>query len=55
MEQFFEVGVTPGENGILQHSLSTVVIGEDGKIVAFYSTNDWTTAEVLAQIHRAAA
>ncbi len=50
MEQFFDVGVTPGENGTLQHSLSTVVIGKDGKIVAFWPTNDWTVDEVLAQI-----
>jgi protein SCO1/2 len=55
MEQFFDVGVTPGEDGTLQHSLSTVLIGKDGKVVAFYPTNDWTTAEVLAQIHSAAA
>ena len=55
MEQFFDVGVTPGENGTLQHSLSTVVIGKDGKIVAFYPTNDWTPAEVLANVHSAAS
>ena len=55
MEQFFDVGVTPGENGTLQHSLSTVVIGKNGKIFAFWPTNDWTTAEVLAQIHSAAS
>jgi protein SCO1 len=55
MEQFFDVGVTPGENGTLQHSLSTVVIGKDGKIVAFYPTNDWTPAEVLADVHSAAS
>ena len=55
MEQFFGVGVTPSDNGTLQHSLSTVVIGKDGKIVAFYPTNDWTTAEVLAEIHSAAS
>ncbi len=55
MEQFFDVGVTPGENGTLQHSLSTVVIGKDGKIVAFYPTNDWTPAQVLANIHAAAS
>ena len=53
MEQFFDVGVTPVENGTLQHSLSTVVIGKDGKIVAFYPTNDWTPAQVLADIHSA--
>ncbi len=55
MEQFFDIGVTPGENGTLQHSLSTVVIGKDGKIVAFYPTNDWTPAEVLADVHSAAS
>jgi protein SCO1/2 len=55
MEQFFGVGVTPGENGTLQHSLSTVVIGKDGKIVAYYPTNDWTSAEVLSAIHSAAS
>jgi protein SCO1/2 len=55
MEQFFDVGVTPGENGTLQHSLSTVVIGKDGKIFAFYPTNDWTPAEVLAEVHSAAS
>jgi protein SCO1 len=55
MEQFFDVGVTPGENATLQHSLSTVVIGKDGKIVAFYPTNDWTPAQVLADVHSAAS
>jgi protein SCO1/2 len=53
MEQFFDVGVTPGENGTLQHSLSTVVIGRDGKVVAFWPTNDWTVADVLAKIKAA--
>ena len=55
MEQFFDVGVTPAKDGTLQHSLSTVVIGKDGKIFAFYPTNDWTTTEVLAEIHSAAS
>ncbi len=55
MEQFFDIGVTPAKDGTLQHSLSTVVIGKDGKIFAFWPTNDWTPAEVLAQIHSAAS
>jgi protein SCO1/2 len=50
MEQYFDLGVTPGENGTLQHSLSTLVIGKDGKVVAFWPTNDWTVADVLAKI-----
>jgi protein SCO1/2 len=53
MEQYFDVGVTPGEKGSLQHSLSTVVIGKDGKVVAFYPTNDWTVADVLAKVKAA--
>ena len=53
MEQYFDVGVTPGQSGILQHSLSTVIIGKDGKVIAFYPTNDWTPAEVLAKINSA--
>jgi protein SCO1/2 len=55
MEQYFDVGVTPGESGTLQHSLSTIVIGKEGKVIAFYPTNDWTPAQILAQIHTAAA
>lgn len=53
MRQFFDVGVTPGPNGTLQHSLSTVVIGKDGKVVAFWPTNDWTVDQVLAKIKAA--
>jgi protein SCO1/2 len=54
MEQYFDVGVTPGKSGTLQHSLSTVVIGKDGKVIAFYPTNDWTPAEILAKIKASA-
>jgi protein SCO1/2 len=55
MEQFFDVGVTPGEKGTLQHSLATIVIGKDGKVIAFYPTNDWSVATVLQQVKQAAA
>jgi protein SCO1/2 len=54
MEQYFSVGVTPGEKGTLRHSLSTVVIGKDGKVVAFWPTNDWTVKEVLDKMVAAA-
>ena len=55
MEEFFDVGVTPGESGTLNHSLSTAVIGKDGKVRAWYPTNEWTPAEVLAAMKSAAA
>ncbi len=52
--QFFDVGVTPGEGRSLTHSLSTVLIGEDGRVLAWYPTNDWKPEEVVAQIRKAA-
>ena len=53
--QFFNVGVTPGDSRSLTHSLSTILIGKDGKIVAWYPTNDWSTTAVLAQIKKSSA
>lgn len=53
--QFFSVGVTPGDDKTLTHSLSTILIGKDGRIISWYPTNDWSPAEVLAEIKKAAA
>jgi protein SCO1 len=55
MEEFFDVGVTPGDDGTLTHSLSTALIGKDGKIRAWYPTNEWTPDEVLMAMKTAAA
>jgi protein SCO1/2 len=54
MEKWFAVGVTPGENGTLAHSLATTVIGRDGKVIAFYPTKDWDVKQVLGQMEAAA-
>ncbi len=53
--QFFNVGVTPGDSKSLNHSLSTVLIGKDGKVVAWFPSNEWKPADVLTQIKAAAA
>jgi len=53
--QYFDVGLQPGDPKTLTHSLSTVVIGKDGKVVAWYPTNDWKPAEVIAAVRAAAA
>jgi protein SCO1/2 len=53
--QFFNVGVTPGDSKSLSHSLSTVLIGKDGKVLDWYPSNDWKAADVLAEIKKAAA
>jgi protein SCO1/2 len=55
MTQFFNVGVTPGDSKSLTHSLSTVLIGKDGKIVDWYPTNEWKPEEIVAAIKKSAA
>jgi protein SCO1 len=50
LTQFFNVGVTPGDSKTLTHSLSTVLIGKDGKIIDWYPTSEWKPSDVLAQI-----
>ena len=52
--QFFDVGVTPGGDRSLTHSLSTVLIGKDGKVIAWYPTNEWSPEEVVRQMKQAA-
>jgi len=52
--QFFGVGVTPGERKTLNHSLSTAVIGKDGKIAAWYPTNEWKPSDVVAAVKQGA-
>ena len=57
VEQYFDVGVTgdSADPGSIQHSLSTVLIGKDGKVLAWYPTNDWKTGDVLTAVKSAAA
>jgi len=52
--EYFGVGVTSGENQTLNHSLSTIVIGKDGRIAAWFPTNDWKTEDVVAAVRKAA-
>ena len=53
--QYFDIGITPGENGTLMHSLSTILIGKDGRVAAWYPTNDWQPQEILQAVKDAAA
>ncbi len=55
LEHWFDVGVTPGAKGGLQHSLVTVIVGRDGRVLAFYPTNDWTVEQALQVMRSAAA
>jgi protein SCO1/2 len=53
VEEWFNVGVTPAKDGTLTHSLSTCVIGRDGKVLNWFPTNDWTPAQVLDVVKKA--
>jgi protein SCO1/2 len=55
VEQFFDVGVSPGSDNTLTHSLSTVVIAPSGKIFRSYPSNDWSPASVVADVKQALA
>lgn len=50
MEQFFDLGVTSGDNKSLTHSLSTVVVDKSGRVADWYPGNDWTAAQVVARM-----
>jgi protein SCO1 len=54
VDQFFDVGVSPGGNDTLTHSLSTVVIAPSGKIFRWYPTNEWTPAAAIDDMKQAA-
>jgi protein SCO1/2 len=50
--QYFDVGVTPGDSKSLTHSLCTVLIGKDGKVIQWYPTNEWQPDDVVATIRK---
>ena len=54
MTQFFDVGITGTDPQSIIHSLSTVMIGPDGKVIEWLPTNDWKPADVLADMRKAA-
>lgn len=50
VEKFFDVGVSPGADGTLTHSLSTVAIAPDGTVFHWYPTNDWSPEDAIRQL-----
>ncbi len=54
VDEFFDVGASPGANHTITHSLSTAIIGPDGKIFRWYPTNEWTPATVVNDLKQAA-
>ena len=50
MSRFFDLGTTSTPDTMIIHSLSTTLIGPDGKVVRFYPGNEWTPEQVLADV-----
>ena len=52
MVKFFDVGITTGPDESITHTLSTTLVGPDGKVVRFYPGNEWTAQQVTADVER---
>src|SRR5450631_4436952 len=55
MEKFFDIGAIPESNNSITHSLSTVLIGPDGKVVNWYPGNEWKPEDVMSDIRKVLA
>jgi protein SCO1/2 len=42
--------MTAGADTMITHTLSTTLIGPNGKVVRFYPGNEWTPEQVLADV-----
>lgn len=54
MAKYFDVGITNEADSTITHTLSTTLIGRDGKVVQFYPGNEWTPDQVMADVKKAA-
>jgi protein SCO1/2 len=50
MAKFFDLGMTSDAEGTITHTLSTTLIGPDGKVVRFYPGNEWTAEQIVADV-----
>jgi len=48
MAKFFDLGTTSEADSTITHTLSTTLIGPDGKVIRFYPGNEWTPDQLLA-------
>ncbi|MDR3724246.1 MAG: SCO family protein [Terracidiphilus sp.] len=55
MAMYFDLAIQTGADRFITHTLSTTLIGPDGKVVRFYSGNEWTPAQVIGDLKQIAA
>ncbi len=54
MAKYFDVGLTNEADSSITHTLSTTLIGRDGKVLNYYPGNEWTPEQVMADVKKAA-
>jgi protein SCO1/2 len=54
MAQYFDIGITRDAGDAITHTLSTTLIGADGKVIRFYPGNEWTVDQVMADVKQSA-
>jgi len=52
MAKYFDVGITPGPDETITHTMSTTLIGPHGKVAQFYPGNEWTPEQVVADVKK---
>lgn len=52
LAQFFNVGITNEADSTISHTLSTTLIGPDGKVVRFYPGNEWTSEQITSDLRQ---
>ena len=52
MAKYFDVGITPGPDDTITHTLSTTLIGPQGKVAQFYPGNEWTPDQVVVDMKK---
>ena len=55
MARFFDLGMSDAADGTITHTLSTTLIGPDGKVVRFYPGNEWTAEQLTADVKQVVA
>jgi protein SCO1/2 len=54
MAKYFDLATTAEADESITHTLSTTLIGPDGRVARFYPGNEWTPEEVVADLRQTA-
>ena len=54
MAKWFDLGMSDAADGTITHTLSTTLIGPDGKVARFYPGNEWTAEQSFTDVKRSA-